>query len=265
MFLILISSCASPQIKNQDGTWNTEDKTLLKISLKDTSQETKKNIYSLPDGDKQLFFEFQSFMTTEEKETFINKFSTKERKFFIGKLQERMREEGFKKTLLPFSSYSPQGKKIAKYHEKDLRTIVANLLFTQAPIQKVGIIRSYIDNNELYILLNFKVPVAYNTIQTTRNSRVLKSLNRDGFKILRLSFAILEKMNRDKYHIKGGALKFTNISDNFVTGTGLQTEEVWIFSKAEDITSFSRMKITDMEFLKRSIIIINNTRVKIDF
>lgn len=265
LFLILILSCTTPQVKNPDGTWNTEDKYLLEVSLKDTSKETKEKIHFLPETDKQLFFEFQSFMTTEEKEIFINELSTEERKLFIGKLQENMREEGFKKILFPMSSYSPQGKEVAKYHEKDLKTIVSNLMVSQIPIDKIGIIRSYIDNNELYIQLSFKVPVVYNTIQTTRDSRVLKSLERDGFKILRLSHEILEKMSKDKHHIKGGALKFINIARNFVSKTELQREEVWIFSKAEDIASFSRMEITDREFIDKSIIIINNTRVQIGF
>jgi hypothetical protein len=265
LFLILTLSCTTPQVKNPDGTWNTEDKYLLEVALKDTSKETKGKIHSLPETDKQLFFEFQSFMTTDEKEIYINELSTEERKLFIGKLQENMREEGFKKILFPMSSYSPQGKEIAKYHEKDLKTLVSNFAVSQIPIDKVGIIRSYIDNNDLYVQLSFKVPVVYNTIQTTRDSRVLKSLDRYGFKILRLSHKILEKMGKDKHHIKGGALKFTNIARNFVSKTGLQSEEVWIFSKAEDIASFARMEITDREFIDKSIIIINNTRVQIGF
>jgi hypothetical protein len=72
-------------------------------------------------------------------------------------------------------------------------------------------------------------------------------------------------MSKDKHHIKGGALKFINIARNFVSKTELQSEEVWIFSKAEDIASFSRMEITDREFIDKSIIIINNTRVQIGF
>ena len=266
LLLILSSSCTTPQIKNPDGTWNTEDKYLLEVSLKDTSKETKDKIHSLPEIDKQLFFEFQSFMATEEKEIFINKLSTEERKLFVGKLQENMREEGFKKILFPMSSYSPQGKEVAKYHEKDLKTIVSNLMVFQIPIDKIGIIKSNIDNNEPYIQLSFKVwPVVYNTIQTTRDSRVLKSLERDGFKILRLSHEILEKMSKDKYHIKGGALKFTNIAHNFVSSGDVHIEKVLIFSKAEDIASFARMEITDREFIDKSIIIINNTRVQIGF
>ena len=261
--LLVLLSCTIAPIKNPDGTWNTSNQTILDIALNGTSEKTQDNFRQIPEADKQLYLSYYSFINSEEKEKSINQLSTDEKRSFVESIKERIREEGFRKTLIPLSSYTPEGKIIAEYHEKDLKTIVSNCLYSQIPIIQVGLIRNHIENNELYVLISFKNNVTYNTIQTTKEKRIYATLDKFGYQILRLNYQIVEKMYKDKYHIKGIALFFSNNSQNFVSKNEITNEDCMVFSNASDISAFVKMQLTDKSFLNNSMVIINNTRIQL--